>query len=126
MIRMGNPNPLLSAAFYGLDLEHCNDSNSNTINLKDSVATYKSIKCWYTNADSLSSKFNELQSRLTIDKPDIVVITEINCNFGGSNTEFNIDRYKTKQNTINSQQRGVCIFVKSDLQAYKDDALSSS
>jgi len=28
---------------------------------KDSLATFKSLKCWYTNADSLSSKFNELQ-----------------------------------------------------------------
>ena len=74
----------------------------------------------------MSNKFNELQSRLTIDKPDIVAITEVNCKFGGSNIEFNIDGYKTIQNTTNSQQRGVCIFVKSDLQAYKDDALSSS
>ena len=90
--------------------------------------TMKSAKFLYlyTNADSLSNKFNELQSRLTIDKPDIVAITEVNCKFCGPNIEFNIDGYKTIQNTTNSQQRGVCIFVKSDLQAYKDDALSSS
>jgi len=43
------------------------------------VTTYKFLKCWYTNADSLSSKFNELQSRPTIDKTDIVVIIEVNC-----------------------------------------------
>ena len=41
----------------------------------------KSLKCWYTNADSLSNKFNELKSRLATDKPDIVAVTEVNCKF---------------------------------------------
>jgi len=74
----------------------------------------------------LSNKVNELQSRLTIDKPDIVAITEVNCKFGGFNITFNINGYKTIENTSSSLQHGVCIFVKSELQAYKDDVLSSS
>ena len=124
IIRLGNPNPSTSAASYGLDLEHDNKFDSNSINSRVTVATYKSLKCWYTNADSLSNKFCELKSRLTIDKPDIVAITEVNCKTGCNNVEFNIDGYKTIQNT--THQRGVCIFVKSDLHSYKDDNLNSS
>ena len=98
-IRLGNPNPSTPAASYGLDLEHGNKFDSNSINPRVTVATYKSLKCWYTNADSLSNKFCELKSRLSIDKPDIVAITEVNCKFADNNVEFNIDGYKTIQNT---------------------------
>ena len=93
------------------------------INSRVTVATYKSLKCWYTNADSLPNKFCELKSRLTIDKPDIVAITEVNCKIGCNNIEFN-NGYKTIQNT--TRQCSVCIFVKSDLHSYKDDILNSS
>ena len=129
MIRMGNLNLILSTASYGFDLERYNDLDSpNYTNTFGSVTTHKSLKCWYTNADSLSNKFNELKSRLSVDKSDIVAITEVNCKFGGSNAHYNIEGYKTIQHTINTttaHQRGVCIFIKSELYAYLDDNLSS-
>ena len=92
-IRLGSPNPSTLAASYGLDLEHGNKFDSNSINPRVTVATYKSLKCWNTNADSLSNKFNELKSRLTIDKPDIVAIIKVNRKFGGNNVEFDIQNY---------------------------------
>ena len=91
------------------------------------MTTYISLKCWYTNADSLSNKFNELKSRLFTDKPDIVSVTEVNCKFSASNVDFNIDGYKTIQSTTtNSHQRGIRIFVNSALCAFQDDTLSSN
>ena len=122
IIRLGNPNPSTLAASYGLDIDLDNKFDSNSIN--STVATYKSLKCWYTNAGSLSSKFCELKFRLTVDKPDIVAFSEVNCKIGCNKVEFTIDGYKTIQNT--TYQRGVCIFVESDLHSYKDDILNSS
>ena len=82
MIRVGNLNLILPTASYRFDLEHYNDLDSpNYTNTLGSVTTHKSLKCWYTKADSLSNKFDELKSRLSIDKPDIVAITEVNCKF---------------------------------------------
>jgi len=53
-----------------------------------------------------------------------VAITEVNCKFGGSKT-YRLTLMDSKVYKYSSQH-GVYIFVKSDLQAYKDDALSSS
>ena len=56
-----------------------------------------------------------------------MAVTGVNCKVSGSDVEFNIDGYKTIQSiTTNSHQRGVCIFVNSDLCAYQDDILSSN
>ena len=127
MTRIGNPYFLLPAASNGPDPELSINSNFNCTNFRRTVATCKFLKCWYTNADSLSNKFIELKSRLVSDKRDIVAVTEVNCKFSGSDVEFNIDGYKTIQSiTTNSHQRGVCTFVNSDLRAYQDDILSSN
>ena len=124
---MGNPNFLFPAAHNGLDPAYVTHSNIDFTNLRGTVTTYKSLKCWYTNADSMSNKFNELKSTLFTDKPDIVAVTEVNCKFSASNVDFNIDGYKTIQSTTtNSHQRGVCIFINSALGAFQDDTLSSS
>ena len=129
MIRVVNLNLILPTASYGFDLEHYNDLDSpNYTNTFGSVTAHKSLKCWYTNADSSSSKFNELKSRLSIDRPDIVAITEVNCKFEGYNAHYYIEGYKTIQHTINTttaHQCGVCIFIKTELHAYQDDNLSS-
>ena len=57
------------------------------------------MKRWYTNAGSWFNKFNKLKFKLVTDKPDIVVVTGVNCKFSGSDVEFNIDGYKTIQST---------------------------
>ena len=35
-----------------------------------------SLRCLYTNADSLTNKMDELTARITMDKPDVIGITE--------------------------------------------------
>jgi len=84
------------------------------------VMTFKSLKCWYTNADSLSNKFDELKTRISVAKPDIVALTEINPKFGEPNVEPNIHKYN-----IIIVLNHICIFVKSSLHAYKDNVLRS-
>ena len=96
---MGNLYFLLPAAPSGPDPDLSINSNFNRTNFRMTVATGKSMKCWYTNAGSLFNKFNKLKFKLVTDKPDIVVVTEVNCKFSGSDVEFNIDGYKTIRST---------------------------
>ena len=83
------------------------------------VTTFKSLKCWYTNADSFSNKLDELKTRISVSKPDIVALTDINPKFGKPKAYKGIIPF-----TI-THKRGVCIFVDSNLHTYKDDVLSS-
>ena len=53
-----------------LDLSSYNRGASSTFN-------YKSLECWYSNVDSLSNKLDELKSRISADKPNIVALSEI-------------------------------------------------
>ena len=41
------------------------------------VFTEKSITCIFTNADTLTNKFPELQTLLEIHRPDIIGVTEV-------------------------------------------------
>ena len=63
------------------------------------MTTGKSMKRWCINACPLFNKFSKLKFKLVTNKPDIVAVTEVNCKFSGSDVEFNIDDYKTIQNT---------------------------
>ena len=36
-----------------------------------------SLRCMYTNADSLHNKLPELAAEITVRKPDIILITEV-------------------------------------------------
>jgi len=90
------------------------------------IKTFKSLKCWYTNSDSLSNKFDELKTRVSITKPDIVALTEINPKFGEPNLQLSIQGYNIFCNASLPHKRGVCIFVNSNIPAFKDDVLCSS
>ena len=52
------------------------DSN-DTIPFSTGDYSMKSLKCWYTNADSLLNKIDGLKCRINSSQPDIVCVTEI-------------------------------------------------
>ena len=122
MTRVGNTSNIASDELFVNKV----DSNHNSADLTDTVKTFKSLKCWYTNADSLSNKFDELKSRISISNPDIVIITEVFCKSGDPIIELNIQGYTTICNNPISHHCGVCIFVNSNLFVYRDDGLCSS
>ena len=99
-----------------LDLYSYNCGASTTFN-------YKSLKCWYSNVDSLSNKLDELKSRISTDKPNIVALSEIYPKSGSFNLNLNITGYTTICKTYQPNKCGVCIFVHSHLSTFKDDHL---
>ena len=80
----------------------------------------KSLKCWYTNADSLTNKLDELQCRIKVISPDILCVTEVypkNCVYDVSPALLQIDGYDCFVSSFSRGSRGVCIYVKSSFHA---------
>ncbi len=80
------------------------------------------LKCYYTNADSLLNKVNELIALATLKEPDVIMITESlpkNVQSPVQESELSIgDGYDLFSNLDEpSCSRGVCIYVKKHLGA---------
>ena len=83
----------------------------------------KNSKFFYTNADSLLNKFDELNMRLSCDQFDIVCITEVKPKYnryGLNISEIQIDGYNVFSN-MDSIGRGVVIYVNKQLKATVTD-----
>ncbi len=81
------------------------------------------LKCYYTNADSLSNKKNELSVVISSCNPDIVIITEIlpkNYDTRPSEEEFVVKNYSIYSNLNDCNcSRGVCILVNNRLKSIR-------
>ena len=80
----------------------------------------KSLKCWFTNADSLTNKLGELQCRIKVTSPDILCVTEVypkNSVYDVSPALLQISRYDCFVSSFSRGSHGVCIYVKSSLHA---------
>ena len=77
------------------------------------------IEIWYTNADSLQNKLNELKVLLQSqrNKPKVVAITEVKHKnkWHLSNSELQIDGYNLYTNDLSDNVRGVAIYVSDEL-----------
>ena len=132
MTRVGSHSKILRPACNGLNYNP-NQTNDHVLNdvatLHTSVKTMKSLECWSTNVDSLFNKLDELKARIYLFNPDIIAITEVypkHSLYEPTMAELNIGGYDIFYNDINSAHRGVCICIKSCLNAYLDDNLNSS
>ena len=132
ILRVGShsekPRPAHNALNYDL-----NRTNDHVFNTKTALHTptkaIKSLKCWSTNADSLFNKLDKLKARIYLLNPDIIAITEIypkHSFYELTATALKIDGYDVFYNDISSAHRGVCIYIKSCLNAYLDDTLCST
>ena len=85
-----------------------------------------SLTCWYTNADSLINKLDELKSRILLRHPDIICVSEVfpkHCSYDVTVAEFCIDGYDCFYSIFSHDVRGVCIYVKSKYKAHKVETL---
>lgn len=80
------------------------------------------MSIWYTNADSILNKIDELKNRISLSSqpPDIIAVTEIkpkNSRYPLSEAEIQLNGYVTHhRNTSNKEGRGICVYVKDNIQ----------
>ena len=76
---------------------------------------------WYTNADSLNNKMDELKQRIqgATKKPEIIVITEVklkNRRVQHNEAEFNIEGYEIFSTKLQSDSgRGIIMYTESSM-----------
>ena len=71
------------------------------------------IRVFYTNADQLPNKLSELKARAEIEKPHIIIITEVNNKHTKSSPDpsiFNIDGYQMHHKNVSDKLRGIIIY----------------
>ena len=92
--------------------------NENDINMQFK-GTKEGLSFYYTNADNLLFKLDELKVRIQLVSPDILIITEIYPKTEKSTDlteeEFQIDNYTLYRSNVAENSRGVAIYVKNTL-----------
>ena len=79
--------------------------------------TSEKVKCFYTDADQLRNKIDQLKLQIVLESPEIIFVTEVlpkvdndvNC----SSVLYQIDGYNTVPSSDGN--RGVIIYARSDL-----------
>ena len=98
-----------------VESKNCQDQNSST------TKSYQSLTVFYTNADNLINKRNELYHSLTSVKPEIICITEIlpkNAVLPVGDCELQIQGFDCFTNNNKSMcRRDVLIYTKKCLKA---------
>ena len=108
---------------------HTGAINNTNINVCAVDLPSKILKCWYTNADSLINKIDELKGRIKVFSPDIICVTEVfpkNCVYGISMSEIYIEGYDCFCSEFNYHDRGVCIYIRDNLNSHKLDLSSNN
>ena len=72
------------------------------------------LRILYTNADQLPNKLTELRTRTDIERPHIIVVTEVNNKHSKANPDpviFNLDGYQMHTTNVSSKGRGIIIYT---------------
>ena len=97
----------------------------------------KNLKLYYTNANGLFNKFDELKTVLSLHDFDVACITETHFNKDIMNSEISIDGFdifrrdrdfllnRTKKTSNVSAGGGSVIFVRSDLNASRIETFNA-
>ena len=110
-------------------------SDSSTVVFSDDeidpmTVSMDGMSIFYTNADNLVNKIDELKVRVILKRPDIIVITEVYPKSGESTdifpSELNISGYNTFYSKVQKSSRGVIIYVKDSFTAEINDKLTNS
>ena len=77
----------------------------------------------YTNADTMSNKFHEIETHISYYNADLVLITEYLSKNASSNFSnvYNINGFNCLENNIG---RGVCIYYRKDLKVTTHDKIN--
>ena len=68
----------------------------------------------YTNADQLANKLGELETRIKITKPHLIIVTEVNkknTKYTSETTIFKIECYQFFHENVCGKGRGIAIYV---------------
>ena len=68
----------------------------------------------YTNADQLPNKITALQTRTQIEKPDVIVVVEVNNKHASNLPEpafYNIPGYQMHTKNLSKGYRGILIYT---------------
>ena len=72
----------------------------------------------YTNADQLPNKFEEFELRVKIEKPHIILITEVNNKHVRIRPElvtFQLEGYQLFHQNVSTQGRGIIIYIQNSI-----------
>ena len=87
------------------------------------------LKVFYTNADNLMNKLDELKVRTYDTNYDIIIITEVYPKFGDSreiqNVELQIKGYNLYCSRVEKNSRGVIIYVKEVIRSDQNPVLTN-
>ena len=100
---------------------------SSNINKADTLRD--SIRIFYTNADQLSTKINELKTRICIEKPQIVIITEVNNKHILTLPEkiiYNIPEFQMFDKNLTMGHRGILIYIHNSIKDVIEVSTNSS
>lgn len=114
-----------SDSFHSSDVSQIQDSISLSSDVQedtlddaqsdDFVTTAEELSVFYTNADNLVNKLDELKVRIQLRSFDVLVITEVYPKTGSSkdisDSELNIDGYRLYRSNVEEHSRGVVIYV---------------
>jgi len=97
-----------------------------SVNVKTSDCDAGNIKVMYSNVDSLLNKKDELITRISDDKPDIIALSEIKPKHAAlfNEEEYTLPDYDTFINK--EHKRGVAIYVKKSLHAQNCEGMNIS
>ena len=81
---------------------------------------FNGLHCFYTNADSLPNKFDELKARVqnTTEKYDIIGVTKVypkNCRYSPGKAELQLLGYELFLNESGENKRGIALYIRNDL-----------
>ena len=96
--------------------------------LNDSRSISQRFTCWYTNADSLINKLDELKSRINLYSPDVICITEVfpkHCIYSVTAVELQISGYDCFCSDFSHHVRGICVYIKSKYKAHKLETITT-
>jgi exonuclease III len=89
---------------------------------EDETAPPAAIKIFYTNAQSIKSKINELRAVTADERPDVILLSETWCNGEIGNGELELDGYqletdcrRDRTDTTNGIGGGLLAYSKSGL-----------
>ena len=93
--------------------------------VKNNVNTFvnctRSVKCLYTNADSLMNKIDELKVLVRDEKPHIIGICEVkpkNCRYSITDAELQLDGYDMfHTNLSHGKHRGCILYIDKEIEA---------
>ena len=102
--------------------------NENDINLQFK-GSREGLSLYYTNADNLLFKLDELKVRIELISPDILIITEIYPKTEKSTNitaeELQIENYTLYRSNVMDNSRGVAIYVKDNISSTLNTELTN-